>query len=148
MAGRGGAAHRLSGGAALRGTIADVDLLLVVLLVLAVGAVVAVALGRLPGGLAPVGDPLPPPLDAPVSRPGDLDRARFALALRGYRMEQVDGVLDEARDLLAAKDEEIARLRRLVPVEAVPALDQDPVDPPADVTAAEPAAAEDPDRTP
>lgn len=87
------------------------DLLLVALLVLALGGVVAVALGRVGGGLAPTADPLPPPLPEPVRTAADLDRARFRLALRGYRMDQVDAVLDEARDLLAAKDEEIARLR-------------------------------------
>lgn len=125
------------------------DLLLVVLLLLAVGVVVAVALNVLPGGLAPAGDPLPPPLEAPVQRPGDLDRARFALALRGYRMDQVDAVLDEARDLLAAKDEEIGRLRRLVPAEAAsldpaPApVDADPADPVEAVDPADPAEAAD-----
>ncbi len=87
------------------------DLLLVGLLVMAVVAVVVVAVGRVPGGMSPPVDPLPPPLEEPVTRPADLDRARFRLALRGYRMDQVDQVLDEARDLLAAKDDEIARLR-------------------------------------
>lgn len=87
------------------------DLLLVALLVLALGVVVAVAVGRVGGGLAPAADTLPPPLPEPVSDGADLDRARFRLALRGYRMDQVDVVLDQARDLLAAKDEEIARLR-------------------------------------
>jgi DivIVA domain-containing protein len=101
-----------------RDRIPVVDLVLVALLVLAVGGVVVVALGRVGGGLAPVDPGLVPPLDHEVRRPADLDRARFTLALRGYRMDQVDTVLDEARDLLAAKDEEIARLRRLVPVDS------------------------------
>jgi DivIVA domain-containing protein len=126
-----------------------VDLLLVALLVLAVGGVVAVALGRVGGGLSPVDAATPPPLDHEVRRPGDLDRARFALGLRGYRMDQVDVVLDQARDLLAARDEEIARLRRLVPVDPAPVdeapVDEAPVDPaPGDQAPVQPAAAEQP----
>jgi DivIVA domain-containing protein len=97
-----------------------VDLLLVALLVMAVAAVVAVALGAVRGGMSPVDEQGPPPLAEPLVRPSDLDRARFRLALRGYRMDQVDLVLDEARDLLAAKDEEIGRLRRLARPELLP----------------------------
>ena len=37
---------------------------------------------------------------------------RFALGLRGYRMDQVDEVLDELRDQLTAKEREIERLER------------------------------------
>ena len=36
---------------------------------------------------------------------------RFSLGLRGYRMDQVDQVLDELRDQLASKQEEIDALR-------------------------------------
>ncbi len=96
------------------------DLFLIALLLAAVGAVVVVALGRVGGGLAPVQPDAVPPLDGPVSAPTDLDRARFGLALRGYRMDQVDAVLDEARDLLVHRDEEIARLRQLLPVQSHP----------------------------
>ncbi|MFC3686747.1 DivIVA domain-containing protein [Aquipuribacter hungaricus] len=90
------------------------DLLLVALLLLSVAGVVAVALGAVRGGMAPVTETLPPPLAGPLEHADDLDRARFTLALRGYRMDQVDAVLDEARDLLEARDAEIARLRGLV----------------------------------
>nr|WP_249777176.1 DivIVA domain-containing protein [Arthrobacter sp. C9C5] len=48
------------------------------------------------------------PADA---EPADVDRIRFAVGLRGYRMDQVDQVLDELRDQIARKDREIARLR-------------------------------------
>ncbi len=119
------------------------DLLLVGLLVMAVAAVVAVALGRVPGGMAPVDDTLPPPLEEPLERPEDLDRARFSLALRGYRQDQVDEVLDEARDLLAAKDEEIARLRAQVP----PVYAPGPVLVPDDAAGAETAAVAAPEVT-
>lgn len=96
------------------------DLLLIALLLAAIGAVVVVALGKVGGGLAPVQPDALPALDRPVDAPADLDRARFGLALRGYRMDQVDTVLDQARDLLVHRDEEIARLRRLLPVETHP----------------------------
>lgn len=46
-------------------------------------------------------------------KPLDVDSLRFALGLRGYRMDQVDQVLDELRDQLQAKDREIARLGAL-----------------------------------
>src|SRR5688572_7179322 len=53
-----------------------------------------------------------PPVLLPVdAKPSDVDHIRFALGLRGYRMDQVDQVLDELRDQLAGKDAEIARLR-------------------------------------
>ncbi len=86
-------------------------LALVLLLVAVVGLAVATTVGYIRGGL-PVATPdVPPPLDAPVAEPADLDRARFGLAFRGYRMDQVDEVLDGARDALTARDAEIARLR-------------------------------------
>ena len=46
--------------------------------------------------------------------PADVDRIRFAVGVRGYRMDQVDQVLDELKDQLARKDREIARLRAAV----------------------------------
>ena len=54
---------------------------------------------------------LPPVLLPAEALPTDVDRVRFALGLRGYRMDQVDQVLDELRDQIAAKDREIERLR-------------------------------------
>jgi DivIVA domain-containing protein len=94
-----------------------VTLLLVLLLVLVVGLAVAVTVGRIGGGLPRPATDVPPPLEGPVGEPGDLDRARFQLAFRGYRMDQVDQVLDAARDALAARDREIARLRGELPDE-------------------------------
>ena len=43
-----------------------------------------------------------------------LSRVRFAVALRGYRMEQVDRVLDDTRAALAGRDARIAELQRVV----------------------------------
>jgi len=45
------------------------------------------------------------------AEPADIDRIRFAVGVRGYRMDQVDQVLDELRDQIARKDREIASLR-------------------------------------
>jgi len=69
--------------------------LLVVLAVLLLGGVAVVAAGR-GGPLAPAGDDDPAP-DVPVTGPlsaEDLRRVRFPLALRGYRMADVDALLD------------------------------------------------------
>jgi DivIVA domain-containing protein len=53
---------------------------------------------------------LPPVLLPADAGPSDVDRLRFAVGLRGYRMDQVDQVLDELRDQLAARDRKIADL--------------------------------------
>ena len=53
---------------------------------------------------------LPPVLLPENAEPSDVDRLRFAVGLRGYRMDQVDQVLDELRDQIAAKDRKIAEL--------------------------------------
>ena len=58
---------------------------------------------------APVAN-LPPVLLPGEPAPADVDKLRFSLGLRGYRMDQVDEVLDRLRDALAAKDLRIAEL--------------------------------------
>jgi DivIVA domain-containing protein len=54
---------------------------------------------------------LPPVLLPADATPADVDRVRFSLGLRGYRMDQVDQVLDDLRDQLAAKREEVEQLK-------------------------------------
>ncbi|MET1088621.1 MAG: DivIVA domain-containing protein [Arthrobacter sp.] len=54
---------------------------------------------------------LPPVLLPANAAPEDVDSVRFALGLRGYRMDQVDQVLDELRDQLAASRHEVETLR-------------------------------------
>lgn len=76
---------------------------LAVLVVLALGAVAVVAAGR----GAPLAEEYDdrPDVDAPATGPlgpADLRRVRFPLALRGYRMAEVDALLDR----LAAQLEE------------------------------------------
>lgn len=62
---------------------------------------------------APVAN-LPPVLLPGSPVPADVDRLRFSLGLRGYRMDQVDEVLDRLRDEIAAKDARIAALEQAV----------------------------------
>lgn len=66
------------------------------------------------GLLSPVAN-LPPVLLPQQPTPADVDRVRFSLGLRGYRMDQVDEVLDRLRDELAAKDRRIALLESAEP---------------------------------
>lgn len=68
---------------------------------------------------------LPPVLLPGSPVPADVDRVRFSLGLRGYRMDQVDEVLDRLRDEIAAKDARIAALERTltVPSAADPVMD-------------------------
>ena len=84
-------------------------LLLVILAVIAGIAVVAAGRGeglsspdpeRSPRGALPAGD---------VGR-ADVDALRFTLALRGYRMDEVDEVIDRLLAELDRKDAQIAEL--------------------------------------
>jgi DivIVA domain-containing protein len=63
---------------------------------------------------------LPAVLLPEAAEPADVDRIRFAVGVRGYRMDQVDQVLDELRDQIAAKNREIAGLRARLAEAAVP----------------------------
>jgi DivIVA domain-containing protein len=95
-----------------------VSFFLVFLAVVVVGAVALLATGMARGGArAAVGldetvPNLPPVLLPEDAGPSDVDAVRFALALRGYRMDQVDQVLDDLRGQLAAKEARITDLRR------------------------------------
>lgn len=80
--------------------------------VIVVCFVVALILGLAGGGLGrPTSslshEPLP---DEPI-HDSDFDDLVFDVGLRGYRMSQVDGVVDRLRRELREKDEEIAVLR-------------------------------------
>jgi DivIVA domain-containing protein len=82
--------------------------------------------GPLDGGFEQPPANLPPVLLPAEAAPEDVDRVRFSLGLRGYRMDQVDQVLDELRDQLAAKDEELRELRaRLLETERTAKPDTD-----------------------
>jgi DivIVA domain-containing protein len=79
---------------------------------LAVIAVVAgVASGWIGGGLdAPTSSVPSSGLPVGPVAADAVDHVRFAQALRGYRMDQVDAVLDRMGEALRLRDEEIARL--------------------------------------
>jgi DivIVA domain-containing protein len=98
-----------------------VNLLFVLMALALVGAVALVAVGRGDAmtdarpDRAPMGLP-----DGPL-RGEDLECLRFSGALRGYRMDQVDAVLDRLRDELdRLRDEVAARDLRIAELEARP----------------------------
>ncbi len=94
--------------------ITAVTLVFTLLALVVLGLVVAVALGWIGGGLdAPVSSLPEVGLPEGEVAPPDLDRLRFAPALRGYRMDQVDRTLDRLAEELARRDAEIDRLRGL-----------------------------------
>ncbi|MER7071595.1 cell division protein DivIVA [Terrabacter sp. NPDC000476] len=81
--------------------------------------VVALVLGLAGGGMGRSGtalshEPLP---DEPLADT-DFDDLVFDVSVRGYRMGQVDGVVDRLRRELREKDEQIAVLRGEVAVAA------------------------------
>jgi DivIVA domain-containing protein len=80
----------------------------VVFVVAAVAAGRGDSLATLPPDRAP--DPLP---EGPLSA-DDVAAARFAVGLRGYRMDQVDAVLERLRGELVRRDERIGRLEAIV----------------------------------
>jgi len=85
-------------------------LLLCVLAVL--GGVALVAAGR--GSAMPDVEPDRAPLGVlppDAVGPPEVERLRFSLAFRGYRMDEVDDVLDRLTAELAARDARIAELQ-------------------------------------
>ncbi len=84
--------------------------LMVLLVAVVVFGVAAVAAGQ--GGTLTTAAVDRAPWRAPDQpfAPADLEAVRFPLAMRGYRMDLVDGVLDRVAAELAAKDAELAEL--------------------------------------
>lgn len=83
-------------------------------------AVVVVALGR--GDLLDSNDSPVTEVSLPDDelRPVDLEELRFTIAQRGYRMDQVDAVLDRLERELAQRDRRIAELEARLPGKAAP----------------------------
>jgi DivIVA domain-containing protein len=104
-----------------------VTLLLLLLILGVLGLVIAVAAGSISGGLgdAAKSTPDPAPRDGPVTA-RDLEQVRFAPALRGYRIDQVEALLDRLRDQLAQGEagQREAEQRAAQP----PAVEQPPAD--------------------
>ena len=91
-------------------------LLLAVLAVL--GGVAVVAAGR--GSALPGQDPDRSPLGVlPPDEvgPTEVERLRFSLAFRGYRMDEVDDVLDRLTAELTQRDARIAELENPAPAD-------------------------------
>lgn len=84
----------------------------VVVAAVVVFAVAVAAVGR-GGGLETPDRDLPVPWlpDGRVS-PADVEAVRFAIGFRGYRMDQVDDVLDRLGRELASRDDRIAQLEQ------------------------------------
>ena len=66
-------------------------------------------------GLAEPDPRLPPVLLPEKVQPEDIGRLRFSVALRGYRMDQVDAVLARLATALAERDAALAAVRRQQP---------------------------------
>lgn len=108
---------------------------MVELLLSAVGVVVVAALlflgasllmGR--GETQPPAEPDRSPVELPVGRPvaGDDVRAlRMSVAVRGYRMTEVDWLLEQLARTLDERDAELAALRGQRPVEAAAAAPEE-----------------------
>ena len=93
---------------------------MLLLLVLAViGGIAVVATGRWGGRPDPEPERSPRgelAADSEVDRPA-VDGLRFSLALRGYRMDEVDDVLDRLVDELDRRGERISELEARLPEE-------------------------------
>ncbi len=89
-----------------------VQLFLVLVALAVVAGVAAVALGHVRGVLDEPTHSRPyRPLPEGRLEPDDVDDVRFSLALRGYRMEEVDAVLTRLSVALAERDDEVRLLR-------------------------------------
>lgn len=91
----------------------------VVVAAVVVFAVAAAAVGRGDGLEEPFPDMERPYLPDGRVEPVDVDDVHFAVAFRGYRMDQVDSVLDRLSEELIRRDQHIARLERIVHTQTV-----------------------------
>lgn len=98
-------------------------LIFATILIAAIAFVAVVAVGKLGQLDDPPSDRPGPWLPEGQLRPADLFTARFPIVVRGYRMDQVDSVLQRAAAELAARDDEIAALRRGMGESEVPMRD-------------------------
>ena len=80
--------------------------------VIVVVVTAAAVLGRVDGSLADATTTMSHvPLPEDQLTPADIDELRFDTAMRGYRMSQVDGVIDRLRREIADLDDELTRVR-------------------------------------
>jgi DivIVA domain-containing protein len=104
-----------------------VTLALVLLSVAVALGAVAVARGQVRGGLEPATTSRAHrPLPEGAMTPQDVDAVRLTVALRGYRMDEVETVLDRLRDELAARDARVEALERLAGTPPEPGRSPEP----------------------
>ena len=118
---------------ARRGTIRPVIVLEALLVLAVLCAVAAVAAGRgdMLADASRDGPDSGLPADRPL-RPEDVGELRFGMALRGYRMAEVDAALARLTAELADRDARIAQLEESAdagPAPPVPAASADRLDP-------------------
>lgn len=93
--------------------------LFIILAVIVVAAIFMMASGRLGATVSmdEVADVASPNLpDAPANvTPADIDSLRFAVGFRGYRVDQVDEVLDRLSATIASQQAELDLLSRKTP---------------------------------
>jgi DivIVA domain-containing protein len=87
------------------------EVVIIAIVLFAIGAVVAIRRRELADPVRDTTDTRVPPEQLRMA-PSDVDALRFGVALRGYRMDQVDDALDRLRDELRARDERIAELQQ------------------------------------
>jgi DivIVA domain-containing protein len=97
--------------------------LLVVGGVLFLAASFAFGRGEEMAPVLPEGTPVELPDDR-LARGDDLRALKLSVALRGYRMDEVDWLLDRLSEQVDSRDREIARLRTVLHVEPVPDEDE------------------------
>jgi len=106
-----------------------VNWLFVVVALLVIGVGVMLAVGRLDGELpetVPDRAPLALPDDRQLGR-ADVDGVKFAVGMRGYRMDEVDDVLDRLAAEVSQRDARITDLEERLAARGVPR--PDPIDP-------------------
>jgi DivIVA domain-containing protein len=99
------------------------DLVLAAVGVLVVGALLflgaALLMGR--GETSPPAEPDRSPVELPVARPvtgDDVRELRMTVTVRGYRMSEVDWLLEQLARTLDERDAELAELRAQRPADA------------------------------
>jgi DivIVA domain-containing protein len=97
--------------------------LLVVGGVLFLAASFAFGRGEEMSPVLPEGTPLELPEDR-LARGDDLRALKLSVALRGYRMDEVDWLLDRLSEQVDSRDREIARLRSVLHVQPLPTEDE------------------------
>lgn len=97
-------------------------LLFMLAAIVVITVVALVVVGRFDATL-PDAAPDLPPLALPDSRPleqADVDGVRFGVGMRGYRMDEVDDVLDRLGREVADRDLRIAELEQRLAARGVP----------------------------